>query len=378
MDKFKLTYPDSAVRLWKWRNEASSGISDAEADGIWRALEDELAPAARKVAEKFRQAEAIDLQRDFVVELVRRWCPSEIRTAAILIRSAKKFWAEKYNPAGKEVSDALGEALHTLVQAERIRALSVGKTATAATAYCLATCEKPVAAGRKSCLAAAAGLPKIGVRRRDAATGNRCMVRPKEAEELVLRLLERLGGTCCVERSILLNCLLDRTYLMPTSFTAEYKEEVDAGDEAESGPAKGSAPKNVTGSFAEYEWRDAQTRFKLGQLNALARGTSERIWKRVEKANGDKVFCLYTLPTRMKLSETRLKDLGMPISTAQMRDAKVWNIMKDELSFLLERPEEYETCNRDVYGHVIEGLFGRCTGKGYEMPSYDACTEKGV
>jgi len=389
LGEYKLKYPDSLVALWKYVNRVDDSVSEVEAQEVWQALEKALEPRARDIARKFGQAEAQDLVSEFLADLVgRRSCPVEIAHVGILVSQAKKLWTEKYNRSGKDVSDALSEVLRKFVRDGVLLEQPLPASRSSEPAYCLADSPSAIPADLATCLDACKSLPMVGTLHRSEKTRKRRAVTPTEAGQVVLGVLRMLGGDCCVAWRDLLACVLDRARDIVSPYAEELKDGQDVADDA--APPVGvnttrggyhmedfqpvSEGFDLKREANDFGWTNARMRFQLKQLDDLAQKASERIWSRVEKLKADQVFCLYTLPTRMELKNRRtLAQTGLATSTAKARHDRVSDIMDDELRHVVDTPGEFVFADLNVFSRTMKNLFGRCTGKGYDMPAYAEC-----
>ena len=121
MYTFNVIYPDSLIDVWRYLQKqpaenCKKPLSEAEVVKAWSDFRLTIMPEAAEMSRKFGVSSVDDAASDFLTALFMGPCPSEIATAGTLKKRAKKYFAEKWNPCGKEVYDALAKAVRAMVR----------------------------------------------------------------------------------------------------------------------------------------------------------------------------------------------------------------------------------------------------------------------
>ena len=407
MSQNELTFPDSVVALWKYSHGEEGSLQEEAVVSLWDRVRSLVLKDAGKKSSDFGVCSAEDLADDFMASLVSGSCPDEITASGTLLMCARKFWAEKWNPCGKEINDAVRRGLLELVKEGRLKRSDEGKTIGKSTLFWLADHNPRYKATPEECENVFQKISMAGIKVRDGqAAANKRMLTPTEAKRIVCELLDLLGGFCSVSMQEFMSCALARTRNVTSPFVERY-EENDAGDdtdtddtsEDESGTNQREldavqeiAPKNfparlnqgmgvngenedepemnqeseaereIPGQFFDDE------RFRRRQLEVISRKTTERIWAGVIRIHGDKVFCLYSLPVFFE-SEKKvpMKDLG-PTSTVGERHLKLKKLLQVELTFVIKNPADFRFGPDNAVSRITKGLIGRCAENGHVVP----------
>ena len=423
MSETELTFPDSVVDLWKHFH--GEGVLQEEAVvSLWKRIRRLVLKKATDRSCQFGSGSAEDLADDFMTSLVSGSCPDEITAPGTLQMCAGKFWAEKWNPCGKEINDAVRRGLLDLVKEGRLKRSDEGKTIGKGTLFWLADHDPSSKATPEECENVFPKIKMAGIKVRDDRSANKRLLTPTEAKRIVCELLKLLGGHCSVSMQEIMSCALSRTRNVISPFVDQY-EENDASDGADTGdtPEEGSgesnasddvvigdtpeegitkqreldavqaiAPKNFSdrleqGMSVNGEGEDGPSgkeedeaaceipgqlfddeRFRRRQLEVISRQTAERIWAGVLTIHGDKVFCLYSLPVFFE-SEKKvpMKDFG-PTSTVGVKHLKLKSLLQTELAFVIKNPDDFRFGPGNAVSRITKGLIGRCAENGHIVP----------
>lgn len=400
----KLVFPDSLVNLWKYAHGEES-LSEKQAESLWKHVKRLVLKDANHRAQQFG-LDAEDLAEDYVTSLISGSCPDEITAIGTLQKCAKKFWAEKWNPCGKEINDVVRCGLLELVKDGRLERSDMGKTIGKKTCFWLAGQVPEREATPVECERVFPKIKMAGPKVRDYQSANKRLLTPTEAKRIVCELLALLGGARSVFMEEIMSCVLSRTRHVTRPFVERYDEsgggsDLDSGDspdgEAENDirepdAVQGIGAKNFPARLSEgmsvyaedddaadtpqeagagSEFADRlfdDERFLRRQLEVVSKKTTERIWAGVLKIHGDKVFCLYSLPTFCGTdTKVVMKDLG-PTSTVGAQHLKLKKLLQVELAFVIKNPDDYGFGPDDVVRRVKGGLIGRCAENGHVVP----------
>ena len=401
----KLVFPESLVDLWKYAHGEAS-LPEEQAASLWKLVKRLVLKDANSRAQKFGLDNAEDLANDFVASLMSGSCPDEITAVGTLQKCAKKFWAEKWNPCGKEINDVVRCGLLELVKDGSLERSDMGKTIGKKTCFWLAGQVPERAAMPVECEQVFPKIKMVGLEARNYQTANKRLLTPTEAKRIVCDLLALLGGSRSVFMEEIMSCVLNRTRHVTSPFVERYDEsgvgdDLDSGEspdvEAENGARELDAvqeigAKNFTarlnaGMSVYAEDDDAadapqeagagreipdrlfdDERFLRRQLEVVSRKAAERIWTGVLKMHGDKVFCLYSLPTFCDVkTDVVMKDLGAT-STVGDKHLKLKKLLQVELAFVIKNPDEYRFGPGNALQRITRGLIGRCAEKGHVVP----------
>lgn len=408
----ELKFPDSVVALWK-RSHGEASLSDESFEATWKEVRRLVLKAAYSPAMGFGM-DAEDLASDFVASLMSGSCPDEITTAGTLQKCARKFWAEKWNPCGKEIDDVLRCGLRELVKEGRLERTDPDKTIGSKTCFWLAGKVPERAATPMECEGVFPKIKRAGSKVRGGQSANKRLLTPAEAKRMVCELLDLLGGSRSVFMEEIRACAFNRTRNVISPFAGSYDESgaggnVDSRDPLlegdDSAQAEGNGrpreldalqamgPKNLAarldqgmaandeddkspdnpqdagteGGIEIYDPYDDE-RFRRLQLAAISRKATERIWAAVLDMGGDKVFCLYSLPTFCdEKTKVVMKDVG-PTSTVGGKHLKLQKLLKAELVFVIKYPDEFRFGPDNALKRITRGLIGRCAEKGHVVP----------
>ena len=399
----KLVFPDSLVALWKYVHGETS-LPEEQAASVWKHVKRLVLKDANSRVQKFGLDNAEDLANDFVASLMSGSCPDEITAVGTLLKCAKKFWAEKWNPCGKEINDVVRCGLLELVKDGSLERSDMGKTIGKKTCFWLAGQVPERAATPVECERVFPKIKMAGLEVRNFQTANKRLLTPTEAKRIVRDLLALLGGSRSVFMEEIMSCVLNRTRHVTSPFVERYDEagdDPDAVDSVEEGCENANreldavqviSPRNLTSRLQEgmdsyYAEDDPATdvphdaavseipgqylddeRFRTYQLKVISSKTTARIWTGVLKIHGDKVFCLYSLPAFCDVkTDVVMKDLGAT-STVGEKHLKLKKLLQVELAFVIKNPDEYRCGPVNVLRRVTRGLIGRCAEKGHVAP----------
>ncbi len=407
----KLIFPDSLVDLWKYAH-GSENLSEEQAASLWKQVKRVVFKAANRRAQQFG-LDAEDLADDFIASLISGSCPDQITAAGTLQKCARKFWAQKWNPCGKEINDVLRCGLRELVKEGRLERSDMGKTIGKKTSFWLAGQVPERDATPVECENVFPNIQMAGPEVRDYQSANKRLLTPTEAKRIVCELLNLLGGSRSVFMEEIMACVLNRTRHVFNPFAECYEEE-DASDNPDSDDSameendtgegndknrhrdldavqeigdKNFAARLNEGMTAAAEDGEAMDmppdadaksgipdqllddeRFRRWQLEVVSSKATERIWSGVLKMHGDKVFCLYSLPVFYdRKTNVVMKDLG-PTSTVGAQHLKLKKLLQTELTFVIKNPDEYRFGPKNAVSLVTSGLIGRCAENGHIVP----------
>lgn len=400
----ELTFPDSVTALWKHFHGVGE-LQEERVVSIWKCLCRLVMKVAKNRFRQFGSVSAEDMVNDFMGSLVSGSCPDEITASGTLLMCAQKFWAEKWNPCGKEINDVMRSGLLELVKEGRLERSDMGKTIGNKTRFWLAGRTPECVATPEECEEVFPRIRKAGPKERNEQTANKRLLTPTEAKRIVCELLDLLGGSCSVYMQEIMSCAFARTRNVISPFVDQYEEngtsdDVVMGDAPEEGgnnqreldAAQAVASKNFPsrlnqGMSVNAECEDDpevkketeaecempgrlfdDERFRRRQLEVVSRKATERIWAGVLKMNGDKVFCLYSLPAfREPEAKVAMKDLG-PTSTVGEKHLKLKALLRAELAFVIKNPDDFRFGPGNAISRITSGLIGRCAEKGHIVP----------
>lgn len=415
MYTFNVIYPDSLIDVWRYLQKqpaenCKKPLSEAEVVKAWSDFRLTIMPEAAEMSRKFGVSSVDDAASDFLTALFMGPCPSEIATAGTLKKRAKKYFAEKWNPCGKEVYDALAKAVRAMVRKGVLARSEPDKNIGPTTRFWIADVTPTHTAMPEECEREFPRIPRVGSRERSALTAHKGLLTPTDAQAVVLALFKLMGNSVRICMQELMSCALNRTRNVIVPFAESYEEtdKDDQGEEAtdatveadesskrdhEEGALAGMSAKNLVERLARgivsddevvpeaeeggkvdceelEDWMDGQ-RYRRCQLDKISRAAAERIWGQVLKSNWDKLFCLYTLPKFSGAEvKTRLADFGEngDARRPSENNEKIKSILQSELQFVIKNPDLYRFGPDNALRRVRLKLIGRCAEKGHEVP----------
>lgn len=345
----KIKYPDTPVAMWNYVHGDASALSDDKWEKSYNFLLEILIKFFRK---KLQDGDFEDIAGDFLVELFKSdACPSFITSSAVLFAQAAKFAAKKNNPAQYELHTILCNTLRKLEKNKKIRRdkESQKHRITQMTSFALLDTPADKKAEIDNYQAKKDTIPFYAAKLRRNNLEKSRIITPKDAEELVFKLIEAFDGW--VSTNMLFDAMKNHVGEQLKIVHLQPMEDDD---------------KDPLANLAAPEEDIVIDEFQEMQMQHVVASTCNKIWTSISKVS-DKVFCLYYIPAYYG-KKVSMKDIGST-STVSDQNKKIDSIISEEIKNYANA-EDLKPSDKMLafcLKNIFRNLNKKCTEFGYNV-----------
>ncbi len=352
----KIKYPDTLVAMWNYVHGNASILSDDKWEKNYNILQKKLRMFFRQKLQNIpgmNNENFNDIANDFLVELfkVGSVCPSFITSSSVLFAQAAKFTAKKNNPAQYELHAILYNTLRKLEKNKKIcrDKKSQKHRITQMTYFALPDTPADKKAEIDNYRNKKNTIPFYTTKLRNNNSEKSKIITPKDAEELVFKLMEAFDGW--VPTNMLFNAMQNHVLEQLEIVHLQPMEDDD---------------KDPILNFAAPDEDIVVDEFQKMQMQHIIVSTCNKIWTRISEVSV-KVFCLYYVPGYYG-QKVSMKDIGST-STVSDQNKKIDSIIREEIKNYANA-EDLNPSDKELtfcLKNIFRNLNKKCTESGYNV-----------